>query len=889
MSGPDVHPPSPLAAALASTAADSASLAPADETEHLDRVFEQILELIEEGCEIDIESLASSHVHLRPQIEHFVQIARGVAVGPSEDGPATAPPGYTFIAEIGRGGMGTVYLARQERASGRPVALKYLRPLSASAGRERLRREAEVIAGLQHRHVVPVYDVVRADDALVLVMEYIAGGSLQDVLRALETEPDAPPLEIVRRALGAPDSVTFPDDYPRLIARWGLEVADALHAVHAAGLLHRDVKPSNILLRGDATALLSDFGLVRDTRTATVTATGAFAGTAAYSAPEQLRADHRLDARADIYALGATLFHALTLRKPYSGDSAVQVLLSQQCSPGPRFPNRPRRGLAIPPQLQAVVLKALDPEPKNRYTSAAHCAEDLARFLADRPVLARRATWWTHARQFLKRNRRAVLSAAAAASVVALAALVIGAGAILVPRWRTDALAEARTIQLAPGSMNMVINYAFYRVTESPGLDARSAPDVMAALARRQERSLHAYDRAIRLGERSREVYAEREAAAALLAALTPGAGWTTHADANVQARIAQFLRIKPDNDPRIWDSLANLPSDRHVDLGRFDALGLRQLALATQALGDGPAALAAWEELERRGATDAFAAGALGIAYLYNDQPALAYARLERAARDLPAVTDFRLYLADAALACGDLVRTRQLLNELSVLPSLDRMGHRRLSLLLRWDEGDHAGALATARQEMDGWTTATTPSPLLGLQLLRRLEATDWSTLGATEDDLARCAVVAAIGAPVAEVGLRAAHPWLVRLWNRLDDGQRRRNVLTMLGFDAGAAQAPPWWAIALGPLLFSHNAFADPHAPSPISDAGPPIDIGRAGLVAIGARLSPLVPIDPAIAATMSLSERDQLAQWVLTGGGDPPPEIHHILQRRTSPGR
>ncbi len=323
---------------------------------------------------------------------------------------------YRLEAEIGRGGMGIVFRAVDE-ALQRTVALKVLRPeQDDAAARARLVREAQLAASFRHDHVVAVYAVVDLPDSLpYLVMEYVPGPTLKALLR----QPGGLP--------------------PAEAARLAAEVADGLAAAHAAGLIHRDVKPSNVLLDpSTGRARLSDFGLARLTADAAgLTQTGALAGTPEYMSPEQVQRGDDLDGRTDVYSLGVTLYEALTGEVPFRGTPAR--VLDQVLHDEPRPPRQLNE--AVPRDLETICLKALAKEPAHRYASARDLADDLRRFLHGVPILARPvgSLEWTW--RWCRRNRR--VAALAAALVLAV---TIGLAGVLWQWQRAEAEArEART------------------------------------------------------------------------------------------------------------------------------------------------------------------------------------------------------------------------------------------------------------------------------------------------------------------------------------------------------------------------------------------------------------------------------------------------------------
>ena len=275
---------------------------------------------------------------------------------------------YEVRARIGRGGMGEVYLARDTRL-GRPVALKLLpEPFAQDERfRERLLRESRLAASLDHPNVVPVYDAGEADGRLFIAMRYVDGVDLRELLR--EAAPLAP--ERVMDIAG--------------------QVAEALDAAHERGLVHRDVKPSNVLLdqQGDREhAYLADFGLTHSPATAGPT-DGQFMGTVDYVAPEQIRGD-AVDGQADQYALGCLLFECLTGSLPFRDRSEVAAIFAHLQEPPPMASER-REGL--PSVVDAVLAKAMAKEPEQRFDSCRELVAATHEALGLAAPPRRRARW----------------------------------------------------------------------------------------------------------------------------------------------------------------------------------------------------------------------------------------------------------------------------------------------------------------------------------------------------------------------------------------------------------------------------------------------------------------------------------------------------------------
>ena len=261
---------------------------------------------------------------------------------------------YRIERELGRGGMATVYLARDLKHS-RQVALKVLWPeLVVTLGAERFLREIQVTAGLTHPHILALHDSGESEGLLYYVMPYIDGESLRDRLNR-------------ERRLPAAD-----------IAKIGSEVADALDYAHRRGVIHRDIKPDNILL-GAGHAVVADFGIARAVAVAgvaNVTAGGAMIGTPSYMSPEQIADDPDIDGRSDIYSLGCVLFESLAGTPPFGGSTPQAVLFRRVTETAPRL-----RAIdsSISPALEAVVAKAMAKNPADRFATAGELSAALDR------------------------------------------------------------------------------------------------------------------------------------------------------------------------------------------------------------------------------------------------------------------------------------------------------------------------------------------------------------------------------------------------------------------------------------------------------------------------------------------------------------------------------
>jgi WD40 repeat protein/serine/threonine protein kinase len=346
---------------------------------------------------------------------------------------------YRIVREIGRGGMGVVYEAEQQ-SLGRQVALKVLLRNAAQDPRlvSRFRRESRAAAQLHHTNIVPVFEVGQQDGLCYYAMQFIRGqaldavfqelqhlrsdrapgaiqeeaalaGSLADALQTGAFEPagsacateaheptDTPVAPVPPPPATPLPTAALPDRselssvasnyrrYCRNVARLGLQAAEALAYAHGRGIVHRDIKPANLLLDSTGVLWVSDFGLVK-TQDPALTDTGDLVGTLRYMAPERFRGE--CDARADVYALGLTLYELLVLRPAFDGQDRLHLV--DQI--GHQEPSRPRvLDSRIPRDLETILMKAIEKEPRRRYPSAEALAGDLRRFLADEPIQARR-------------------------------------------------------------------------------------------------------------------------------------------------------------------------------------------------------------------------------------------------------------------------------------------------------------------------------------------------------------------------------------------------------------------------------------------------------------------------------------------------------------------
>lgn len=359
---------------------------------------------------------------------------------------------FEILYEIGRGGMGIVYRARQASLN-REVALKVL-PAALRHRRSSIRRfrtEAQAVARLNHPNIVRVFAHGEHNEHLYYAMEYVDGVTLDwaicrrpDLLSStwarrtngdgadppgasrddsgasgwMASELSLPPLEHPGRRPATPQK-RAPEDF-RHIADLIAGAADGLAHAHAQGVIHRDVKPQNLLLGPDGRLRIVDFGLAQLTDEPNLTVTGEIMGTPAYLSPEQTRGDARdIDHRTDIYALGATLYQLITWQRPFEGATREQIIDRIRTTEPPR----PRlRDASIPRDIETICLRAMDKDPARRHPSAAELADDLRRFTDGRPILSRRHGILDYTAKWIRRHKAPAVAIIATAAVVVLVA-----------------------------------------------------------------------------------------------------------------------------------------------------------------------------------------------------------------------------------------------------------------------------------------------------------------------------------------------------------------------------------------------------------------------------------------------------------------------------------
>jgi len=352
---------------------------------------------------------------------------------------------YKVVREIARGGMGIVFLAEDTR-TGRRAAVKVLPAAYAAFPglAARFRREAEVASRLDHPAICTIYEAGEAEGVAYIAMRYVEGETLAECISRsrMETALSGRGPGCLRGIAAPGDTAaTVPDaEAIRRVVRVVETVARALHVAHEAGLVHRDVKPGNVIVTREGEPVLLDFGLARDDSAEgeSLTRTGAVIGTPAYMSPEQVSGSAApLDRRSDVYSLGALLYECLTLTLPFEAATAV-ALYEKIRSTDPESPRR--LNPALPEDLRVVVETAMAKAPERRYQTALDMAEDLRRVRANEPIRARRASMPERLFRWTQRNPVPTFAFLAVALVLAAGRIING----MLLRDAENALSTAR-------------------------------------------------------------------------------------------------------------------------------------------------------------------------------------------------------------------------------------------------------------------------------------------------------------------------------------------------------------------------------------------------------------------------------------------------------------
>ena len=505
-------------------------------------------------------------------------IARAVRSAVSETAKATMPPAtgrrvgpYRLLREIGRGGMGSVYLAEREDADFRQqVAVKLLRGVVEPDRIHRLRAERRILAGLEHPNIARLLDGGTIEGLPYIVMEYVDGVPID---RYCEKQ-----------------QLTMPE---RL--RLFCEVCDAVDHAHRSLVVHRDIKPSNILVTAGGVPKLLDFGIAKLLDESGSASAGFMTGTMIrmftpeYACPEQIRGD-RITTASDVYSLGVLLYELLTGSLPFRFKTLrLEEVERVVCGEEPRKPSTivhpdTRRARQLAGDLDTIVLTALNKEPGRRYLSAAQMAEDIRRFLENRPITARPVTWTYRTTRFIKRNRWPLAAAAAVLVAIVGSSVVLAVQAARLQRERDTAeqvvafMTDLFNVS-DPGESRgntITAREILDRGAERIGTDLKDQPEVQARLLDAMGQvytNIGLYDRAVAMLQPSLQ----------LRQGLNGGDGLAV---STTMIRLANALRERGkvgDAEPLVREALEirrRLSPQQSVEIaGALNALGLIEQA----------------------------------------------------------------------------------------------------------------------------------------------------------------------------------------------------------------------------------------------------------------------------------------------------------------------
>jgi tetratricopeptide (TPR) repeat protein len=396
----------------------------------IEQAVQQFVDAQLRGENPNIDEFVKQYPGLEDQIKQRIQNLREIdglfnsLLTPDDSDFQDTPAEHNLIGQklgdfeilklIGRGGMGAVFLARQISLD-REVALKVISDISGARGKslERFKREAKTLAKISHPNIVPIYEVGEQGPYSYFAMEYIKGVSLDKILAGIRNaKPGSKASDVMHKRLEVQAEVytkktaeafgvEIDTEYIVNISKIIISIASALDYAHKKGILHRDVKPSNILIDSDGTAKLVDFGLAKADTQQSITLTEEFFGTPSYVSPEQIRKPQMVDCRSDVYSLAATYYECLTLRPPFEGNTVNETLtsvISREAVPPKKYCPR------LSADFNTVLLHALEKSPEDRYQTVAEFAADIENVLEFKPITAKRPSITHRAYKTLRRS-----------------------------------------------------------------------------------------------------------------------------------------------------------------------------------------------------------------------------------------------------------------------------------------------------------------------------------------------------------------------------------------------------------------------------------------------------------------------------------------------------
>ncbi len=398
---------------------------------NLDDIILEIIEQHSVDKQFDIEEYCKKYPEYRNDIINKLSVANFLKHNLGEEDFSGKKLGeYVILQEIGRGGMGIVFLGIHLGLS-RLTALKILPPafVADKESLDNFQNEAKLIAKFNHPNIVPVYSINQEKGLYYIAMGYIDGPSLKQTIEVLPKDKQTHKLKAIdiKNITGIKNQKTseqnitlkrkpefWDKSYFQFVAAMGSEIAAALSYAHENSIIHGDLKPSNILLTNEAIPMVVDFGLARDIKKDVLITSKEFTGTLAYAAPERIK-ENIINEKVDIWSLGVILYESLTLKNPFSENTVKKTAdkILKSCPLPLRHYNK-----KIPIELEAIVLKCLENKPENRYSSVTELSKDLNNYLESKPIKAK-PDW------IIKRIKKAIIRKPIIAGLIGLICILI--------------------------------------------------------------------------------------------------------------------------------------------------------------------------------------------------------------------------------------------------------------------------------------------------------------------------------------------------------------------------------------------------------------------------------------------------------------------------------